>query len=704
MGRRDPNPAVDTAFPQYPVDVTGGLSRLALSTPYQSSSFSPVALPSATSKCGAGIHGGAALQLTPVPLPTLAESPATDTRCLSKPCTDLPCKRPQPSSDTHQRETCTKQQPDRVSRRKPPPAVTQPSALAYARSPAFGVAVSPVAATSRRGPASTPHGGPVSPEISVGHTDSSLRTAALRSVSVSSLSQDTLSNHAQPGEENSRLPVRTHDASRSSESVMQSRTLDGPRIPSSPTAPQSPSSLSSSSSSSSSIARSMTPTAPCAALHSSTSEARAEAMQTRDACTSLTEQGTSLLHDVLQKKPRARDSTSAMLRATSVPELRAVSQMRAVPHSFRHARTPREKFKVAVSLVCHMRSDEASWRACQIMAKGALAEARSAKGSANDEHEAAELSGLKLSPSLSELRELRGEKRAAVSALEDAHWLEVADPYHRYGSALRPYYKVWLGRLENKEDGRGESFWKFLDEGEGRSLDLLNDCCLMQGVKNQEAVASGPAGGANAVDGAHLCKIHQGQTAGVGPNSRCGHSGGTAANATHNCSLTGAVQGANGPRPRHKRVLSRAELDSSRLEYCNAEERMVYLVHVKDGLLKWANSKQPSEKGSQGPSWRRGDCVSTGTVEKWIFAMDLADNLYVNKKVKGRFHHSCFLAGARVRSAGRIVIEDGVLKAISPTSGHYRPTVESVHYVLVVLKLAGIDTSQVRIETAHESP
>lgn len=47
---------------------------------------------------------------------------------------------------------------------------------------------------------------------------------------------------------------------------------------------------------------------------------------------------------------------------------------------------------------------------------------------------------------------------------------------------------------------------------------------------------------------------------------------------------------------------------------------------------------------------------------KWIFVLSTSKNLYVGQKNKGTFQHSSFLAGGATLSAGRLVVEHGVLK------------------------------------------
>lgn len=47
---------------------------------------------------------------------------------------------------------------------------------------------------------------------------------------------------------------------------------------------------------------------------------------------------------------------------------------------------------------------------------------------------------------------------------------------------------------------------------------------------------------------------------------------------------------------------------------------------------------------------------------KWIFVLSTSKTLYVGLKKKGTFQHSSFLAGGATLAAGRLVVEDGILK------------------------------------------
>jgi len=47
------------------------------------------------------------------------------------------------------------------------------------------------------------------------------------------------------------------------------------------------------------------------------------------------------------------------------------------------------------------------------------------------------------------------------------HWLEAADPKHRYGSILKHYHELW------KESDSSQNFFHWLDYGDGKNINLM---------------------------------------------------------------------------------------------------------------------------------------------------------------------------------------------------------------------------------------
>lgn len=94
--------------------------------------------------------------------------------------------------------------------------------------------------------------------------------------------------------------------------------------------------------------------------------------------------------------------------------------------------------------------------------------------------------------------------------------------------------------------------------------------------------------------------------------------------------------------------------------------------------------------------------LDTNNGAKWIFVTSTCNRLYVGEKMKGKFHHSSFLAGGATLAAGRLDVENGTLKTISPYSGHYRPTEETLNSFLSFLRECGVDLDKVEVRKANE--
>lgn len=79
-------------------------------------------------------------------------------------------------------------------------------------------------------------------------------------------------------------------------------------------------------------------------------------------------------------------------------------------------------------------------------------------------------------------------------------------------------------------------------------------------------------------------------------------------------------------------------------------ERTAYEVVVEDGKFIYKQSREVLH--------------TTGVDKhvKWIFVLSTSRYLYVGKKQKGTFQHSSFLAGGATSAAGRLVVENGILK------------------------------------------
>ncbi|CAN0927307.1 IQ domain-containing protein IQM2 [Linum grandiflorum] len=84
--------------------------------------------------------------------------------------------------------------------------------------------------------------------------------------------------------------------------------------------------------------------------------------------------------------------------------------------------------------------------------------------------------------------------------------------------------------------------------------------------------------------------------------------------------------------------------------WLEAMERKAYEVVVEDGFLIYKQS---------------GELLNTTGDCKWIFVLSTSKSLYVGQKKKGTFQHSSFLAGGVATAAGRLISDNGILKARS---------------------------------------
>ncbi|KAK4413092.1 IQ domain-containing protein IQM6 [Sesamum alatum] len=128
----------------------------------------------------------------------------------------------------------------------------------------------------------------------------------------------------------------------------------------------------------------------------------------------------------------------------------------------------------------------------------------------------------------------------------------------------------------------------------------------------------------------------------------------------------------------------RSKLQQQCIKYLGPTERSAYEVVITNGKLVYKQSGKLLDT-REGPE-----------DVKWIFVLSVSKILYVGQKKKGTFQHSSFLAGGATLSAGRLVVEDGVLKAVWPHSGHYLPTEENFEAFMEFLSEHNVDLSVVQ--------
>ncbi|KAJ4750600.1 hypothetical protein LUZ62_085005 [Rhynchospora pubera] len=129
----------------------------------------------------------------------------------------------------------------------------------------------------------------------------------------------------------------------------------------------------------------------------------------------------------------------------------------------------------------------------------------------------------------------------------------------------------------------------------------------------------------------------------------------------------------------------RSKLQQQCIKYLGPKEREAYEVIIEEGKLMYKQSRELIDTSEGLKS------------DKWIFVLSTSKSLYVGKKKKGKFQHSSFLAGGATSAAGRLVAENGLLKAVWPHSGHYRPTEENFQEFMSFLKDHNVDLTDVKL-------
>ncbi|XP_074581665.1 IQ domain-containing protein IQM2-like isoform X2 [Curcuma longa] len=135
---------------------------------------------------------------------------------------------------------------------------------------------------------------------------------------------------------------------------------------------------------------------------------------------------------------------------------------------------------------------------------------------------------------------------------------------------------------------------------------------------------------------------------------------------------------------------ARSKLQQQCIKYLGPKEREAYEVVIDDGKFVYEQSRRVLDT-SDGPKGA-----------KWIFVLSTSKKLYVAQKKKGIFQHSSFLAGGATSAAGQLVVANGVLKAVWPHSGHYRPTEKNFQEFMSFLEENNVDLTDVKKSPTEE--
>jgi hypothetical protein len=319
-----------------------------------------------------------------------------------------------------------------------------------------------------------------------------------------------------------------------------------------------------------------------------------------------------------------------------------------------------------------------NWKRATEAARHAASDDTSENESEGDEHPG--LSPEQLEAYRRSRREARKELQQAGKMMDLQYWLEMVDTKHRYGSNLRAYHNEW-----KKSDTR-ENFFYWLDEGEGKNIELPTvsrerleneQVRYLSREERQQYLVSVDNEG-------RLCWAKNGERITTSSHFKDSIEGIVPEDSE---SPTWSSKEAN-TRPLTASTTSEGTSDSMEAEH-----------YVNEDLQR--------TKG-----WRKLTKVSPSVIlnqlllktvrpNTWIFVADTSFHLYVGIKKSGSFQHSSFLQGARITAAGLIKIKDGKLDKLSPLSGHYRPPTRNFRLFIKSLKSAGVDMTHVSISRSY---
>lgn len=137
------------------------------------------------------------------------------------------------------------------------------------------------------------------------------------------------------------------------------------------------------------------------------------------------------------------------------------------------------------------------------------------------------------------------------------------------------------------------------------------------------------------------------------------------------------------------------DLDMPSVAYLNEpEKRKRHLLFVVNGRFISAESKRAKTPFT---TVDMGSLADARGMDRCIFVLSPDDVLFAGAYSMGEFHHSSFLAGKQVKSAGQLCIMRGRLVGITPKSGHYKPGEDDLCAALRFFTQRGVNLAGVDI-------
>lgn len=276
--------------------------------------------------------------------------------------------------------------------------------------------------------------------------------------------------------------------------------------------------------------------------------------------------------------------------------------------------------------------------------------------------------------------------------MEATYWLEMVDRKHRYGSNLKPYHAEW-----SKSDTK-DNFFVWLDEGEGKDLDLP-DCSREQLEKECIEYLSADQRMNYVVD-IKDGKLHwrwNGKPIDTAKNKHrdLGHGRGIVE--------LGPEEQEELSRLKEERRQQAASDDSSSFSGSSSSSDPSDPEEAEEveKAAQHYGGEKPKKHRHLGMLSSKGfmDALLRKTVQAntWIYVLNSRRELYVGIKQTGKFQHSSFLYGGRVLSAGLLKVNNGTLTSLSPLSGHYRAGTAHFRHFVWLLQQEGVDLNQVTL-------
>jgi len=124
---------------------------------------------------------------------------------------------------------------------------------------------------------------------------------------------------------------------------------------------------------------------------------------------------------------------------------------------------------------------------------------------------------------------------------------------------------------------------------------------------------------------------------------------------------------------------------------------------VKEEKKEKYEVKGGSSLTQGGKPFDTSKCQTNGSGANFaIFVMDKKGKIYAASHKLGVFHHSSFLAGQEVASAGEMKVTNGKLDVITNKSGHYEPTRRHLYFALKELETRGVALGGVDVRVFNQ--